>query len=95
MRCSTRRPRVPLAAVAAALALGFLPVGEAAAGDATPRAHGNSPMDDGNWKYIATHHSKRGCEDAGDDGKRAKRWAQYRCLPSGWFGVDPYDLWVR
>ncbi|MED7931681.1 hypothetical protein SMD20_46200 [Nonomuraea sp. LP-02] len=68
-----------LAVACAALA----PVG-AAADDDGPDAK----------RYIASYHSESGCEAAGREGVRKRRWTNPTCVKTIRIQLGTWDLWV-
>ncbi|MEU6726467.1 hypothetical protein ABZ917_22435 [Nonomuraea wenchangensis] len=69
-----------LAIAGAALA----PVGAAAADDDGPDAK----------RYIASYHSESGCEAAGREGVRKRRWTNPTCVKTIRIQLGTWDLWV-
>jgi hypothetical protein len=56
---------------------------------------GTSRADETPWRYVQTYHSRSGCQEAGETGRRAGQWTEAKCVRTPSYRVDPYNLWVR
>jgi hypothetical protein len=56
---------------------------------------GTARADETPWRYVQTYHSRSGCQEAGETGRRARQWTEAKCVRTPSYRVDPYNLWVR
>ena len=56
---------------------------------------GTARADESPWRYVQTYHSRSGCQESGETGRRARQWTEAKCVRTPSYRVDPYNLWVR